>query len=99
MYAPGDFSFVIEKMEATFLEDAYKAVESTGMWEYVAKDPGGGGFMFCEDPELRTIGKAMKYHDDHSGASFAMTIRTMQYISKNGWEAYVAEYLKAVGKA
>ena len=97
MNAPGDFSFMTEPMERHFLEDAYKAVDSTGMWECIAKDPGEGGFMFSQAPELKTIGAAMKHYDDHSGASFGWTMRVMQAIAQKGWYVWVSDYLTQRG--
>ncbi len=46
------------------------------------------GFMFSDAPELREIDLHMKY-GGHSGSSYAWTMRNMEYIAKNGWNAYV----------
>lgn len=46
------------------------------------------GFMFSDAAELRDIDREMKY-DGHSGASYGMTMRVMEFIAKNGWDGYV----------
>jgi uncharacterized membrane protein YkvI len=39
------------------------------------------------------IHKHMTMLDDHSGASYGIGMRRMQYIAKHGWEAFVAVML------
>ena len=72
-------------------EDAYKAIDSVWAgWDFVAADPGEGGFMFSSDPMSHAIQKGMKY-EGHSGASYGITMRKMQRLARIGWEAFVKE--------
>lgn len=75
--------------ESIMLADAHRAVIKTNLWDYLKKPstPGKDGFMFCTDIELVKLSHEMKY-DGHSGASYAWTMRHMEYIAKNGWDAF-----------
>jgi hypothetical protein len=82
-------------LDKQMFSDAFKAIESVkGGWEFMATDePDEGGYMFGTSKNLRkrheiddAIGKLDTYH---SGASYAITMRNMQYIAKNGWTAFI----------
>jgi hypothetical protein len=84
------------KMDKQMFEDAFKSIESVkGGWEFMASDdPGEGGFMFGRSKNQATrdaIDDAMNKNDTcgHSGASYGMSMRTMQYLAKNGWPAFI----------
>jgi hypothetical protein len=72
------------------VQDGINAVMRAEMWEYMAKPttPGKDGFMFCTDPEMDVINKKIQY-GGHSGSSFGWTMRQVEYIAKNGFDAYV----------
>ena len=76
------------------LEDAYKAISIAEEWEYMKRGPGPGGYMFSlSNKSIRAISDNIKY-DGHSGASFAITMRSMEYIAVHGWPNYVTNYIK-----
>ena len=77
--------------DATMLADAYEAVSRADLWDYLARPstPGPDGFMLASDFELSAISARMMFKG-HSGASYAWTLRQMEYIAKGGWEAYAA---------
>jgi hypothetical protein len=89
-YDRGDFSFITDADSVKELTDMYNAVSTTDNWENLKGFiPGDGGFMFCDKPEwFSQIHKAMTYHD-HSGVTYGMTIRNIDYIAKHGWENFV----------
>lgn len=89
MASDGDFSKLkMTDHEKLMLDDAYKAVSTAKKWSYLKnKTFDESGFMFCTDDELSTISNAMKYQG-HSGASFAWTMRQMEYIAKDGWNMF-----------
>jgi hypothetical protein len=71
-----------------------EAVTAAEAWDWL-RQFSGESFMFSEDPMIQRITEKMgsgAYH--HSGASFGLCMRTMEYIAKNGWGAYVAEVTK-----
>ncbi len=86
MAAPGDFSKLNKCDE---LDDAYKAVTLAKAWDWLKQDttPGPDGFMFCTHPMMNKINKHIKY-SGHSGSSYAVVMRDMEFIAKNGWDEY-----------
>jgi hypothetical protein len=87
MAQPGDFTTI---QYGGMLEDAYKAVSIAEAWEWLKRPdvPGNGGFMFSSSPEMENINRNIKYIG-HSSASFAITMRSMEFIAKHGWEKFV----------
>jgi hypothetical protein len=90
-----DFEIVYSEFESMMLRDAYKAISKCNLWEWIRtyspeKDK---GFMFSEHPNLDRINKAMEF-DGHSGASYAITMRVMESIAKNGWETLKSQSQK-----
>jgi hypothetical protein len=87
--------------EQEMLQDAYQAIEKTKMWEYMKKEPrGGGGYTFTDDEELRAINRNLEYVG-HTGFSFGWTMRTMQNIARLGEEGFIQAclaLLENVGK-
>jgi hypothetical protein len=76
------------------LENAYTAISLTEMWQYMKKNV--ESYMLCNDDELKIISDKMEelgYHG-HSGASFGITMRNMQFIALNGLEAHKKMWLK-----
>ena len=90
MSLPGDFIFINDEEARGMLDDGYKAITSSGLWEWLAhfKPQRGVGFIFSDDPELDQIQAKMNLK--HSLASFARTMHHMHYIAKNGWTKYIA---------
>lgn len=92
IYFMGDFSFIEDKYSAEMVADAYQAITNTeGGWEFLKEwsPPEGEGFMFCSHPKLSEIDSRMKMHDQHSGSSYAWTMRNAEYIAKHGWSPFV----------
>lgn len=84
-----DFESVYGAFETTMLKDAYQAITACDLWDWVKtfSPEDGKGFMFTRHPNLDRIEKEMKF-GGHSGASWAWTMRTMESIAKNGWDAH-----------
>lgn len=90
MFAPGDFTFIRDEIDKRLLTNMYRAVEREKLWDFLKVGPSGGAFMFSEEASerLSEVSKAVE-DDGHSGASFACTLRDIQYIARHGWDAYV----------
>lgn len=90
---PGDFSFVREPLYRMFLHDAYQAVSMADAWSALRYEspPADKGFLFSSSSTTDSIQKFMRYADEHSGASYAMTMRSMERIAKKGWTQFVSE--------
>jgi hypothetical protein len=96
-YPRGNFSFVPNKFHRKMLEDAFRAVEETNTWDYVKVDPGKGGFVWSQSPEVLEIFLSMKCKS-HSIQTFKVVMRNMNSIAVNGWDAYVQEWMNTLPK-
>lgn len=83
-------------MDKVMFSDAYNAIDSVkGGWDFMKYDePGEGGYMFgkSKNRKLReAVDDAITKADSmgHSGGSYAMTMRNMQYIAKHGWTKFI----------
>ena len=81
----------LSQWDADMLNDAYEAITATNNWDNV-KNFNGESFMFSSEPWVSNIMSAMHYRDQHSGASFGMTLRSMEFIAKHGWDAYASGF-------
>jgi hypothetical protein len=101
MIREGDFSFVKSEMDRIFYEDAYSAIKKTDDgWAFLKTNspPSNMGFMMWSHPTLDKINNNMSQIANHSGASFALTMRAMESIAKNGWDTWVANYIETQKK-
>jgi hypothetical protein len=86
--APGDFAWMKNKADADMLADMWAAVTKADAWDFVRGDPGDGGFMFSGHNKISAIMSHSKV--GHSGASMAITLRAIQAIARDGWDAFVS---------
>lgn len=78
------------KMMDPVTADMLTAVIDLGLWETV-RDFTGKSFMYHAPKDLDKLDThplVAKY--GHSGASFGMCLRNVQFIAKNGVDAYLA---------
>lgn len=96
-YAPGDFSFWNDEWEESMYKNCYDAVTKEGLWDWMktAEPPKDMGFMLWSCPEMSRIGKHMEVMG-HSGCSYAITLRNIEYIAKHGWDKYVADTIEGI---
>lgn len=100
--ARGNFNGLnLPEWDREMIESAFQAVESVeGGWDFLKTyDPGNGGFMFSTPPpKMAEIDNAVNnLYGGHSGASYGMTMRVIQYIAKYGWDTYADEMLTKYG--
>lgn len=88
----GDFSFIHNVSERMMLEDMYDAVSKVEAWNDLRQGPGDDGYMWGAQDMTGWIVIHLKDRVGHSGASFAVTLRAMQFIAKRGWNAFVESY-------
>ena len=86
-----NFSFIKDAHLRCYVEDAYQAVDKTETWNLMKEEP-AEGFMFITDPRYNVIQDHMQYLDEHTGSSYAIMMRQIQFIAQKGWDAYVAEF-------
>jgi hypothetical protein len=76
--------------DENILMTMYNTITELKLWNWLSEyfPEEKKGFMFSSAPEIQEI----IHHDPnasiHSGASFAICLREMEYIAKNGWNNY-----------
>jgi hypothetical protein len=80
--------------DSAMLSNGAAAVTAAEAWDWMANF-NEESFMFSQDPMIQRITDKMgDYAGHHSGASFGMTMRVMEYIAKHGWNALAAKMAK-----
>jgi hypothetical protein len=79
--------------QASLYADVDQAITQAGLWSWLAEftPRQDRGFLFTTHPNMNVIQSHMKLANQHSGSSFAVTMRAMEYIAKKGWDNWVAE--------
>lgn len=87
-----DFNFVKDKSEILILTNAYNAISLTETWDFVSSDI--ESFMLSNDDRIDKISSMMVQlgYTGHSGCSFGLTMRSMQYIGKHGLDKFKLLY-------
>jgi hypothetical protein len=92
-YGDGKFEFMSDSNKK-YLQNAHWAISICELWDWLRtySPEIDKGFMFSKiPPELQRIYEKMMEQDIahmHSGSSHASTMRAMEFIAKNGYEAY-----------
>ena len=86
----GIFDFVSDEYERVMIETAYMAVHELGLMVWIGSvDPEDGSFLLFAHPNMKLIyTRIATVYDEHSGSSFVLTMRNIQFIARNGLEAY-----------
>lgn len=85
----GNFDFLSSVSERNIMSNAFNKITELDLWSFFDIDPPQDlGYIFWENDDLKKIASALD-SDGHSGASFAHVMRHMQFIRKEGWNAYV----------
>jgi hypothetical protein len=91
------FSFIKDDQERAFLSSAFNAISDCELWHWFKAFESSNSFMFSNCVELDLLRIALdkdSINKYHSGASYAIVLREMEYIAKNGYEKYKSEYVK-----
>lgn len=74
--------------------DMCRAVFELGLWDFVRNfEDNQRGFLFSKDPRIVQIDMhPLVDKHNHSGASFAYCARNVQFIAKNGVDAWIAKH-------
>lgn len=82
---PEEFNTIKDTHTRTMLSNAYYAVSNANAWEWL-KNCNEDSFMSSSYPLVKTIRDNMMKlgYDNHSGASFGLTMRQMEFLAKNG---------------
>jgi hypothetical protein len=92
----------LPEWDREMIESGFQAVSSVeGGWEFLStyEPPANQGFMFSTPPpKMAEIDNAVnRLYGGHSGASYGITMRVLQYIAKYGWDTYAQEMLTKYG--
>jgi hypothetical protein len=88
-----DFSFIRDPHTRHMVSNGFTAVNQLELlgWLRNFSPRNTEGFLFSSHPNIRKIGDKMESLPDapgHSGSSFAITMRHLEYIAKHGMEEY-----------
>jgi len=71
------------------VDDMIKTINRLELWEWFRdeKPPEGEGYMFWGHKNVNAISNGLE-NNNHSGFSFSVCMRHIQYIAKNDWETW-----------
>lgn len=95
-YGNGQFEFIWDSSDRALYKNMHSAITQTELWDWMSTYSPPQGFMFSEAPELDRINVKMRedpISGGHSGASYGCMMRAMEFIAKNGYEAFKADIL------
>ena len=97
MYPVGDFSFINDTLFRDAHEKTHQAITNLDVWDFIRSftPDNHGGFMYSRNSVLEAISaETDRLGAGHSGASFGITMRSMEMIAKEGWQKYVLNSIK-----
>lgn len=88
-----EFNTIADKHNRIMLKNAHQAISLTESWDYM-RTFNEQSFMFSDSPVVSTITKKMFElgYGGHSGCSFAWTMRQMEFLAKNGKQAFLRQF-------
>jgi hypothetical protein len=90
-----DFLNIKDDHTRFMLKNAYQAITVAEGWEFMKTfNDNNYGFMFSDSPMTGKIMSKMEElgYSGHSGFSFGWTMRMMEFLAKNGREAFLAKF-------
>jgi len=84
----GKMEYITDKSDREMFTNGWKAITFTNNWDFLAEHT--DSFAFSNDPRIHQITKKMEEfgYNGHSGASFSLTMRSMQYLLHYGEEEF-----------
>ena len=88
-----DFSFISDSHTRSLVSNGYTAVSQLELWNWMKEytPENDEGFAWSKHPYIYRIMDKMESLPNppgHSGCSFAVTMRELEYIAKNGIDKY-----------
>jgi hypothetical protein len=89
-----EFNTISDEHTRIMLKNAHQAISLTESWHYVATF-NEQSFKFSSSPAGSEIMKKMSElgYDGHSGSSFGWTMRHMEFLAKNGKQAFLQQFV------
>jgi hypothetical protein len=93
-FVHSNFDYIKHDQTREMVENGYRAVSELALWDYMKKST--DSYMLSKDPEINLISKKMTElgYEEHSGLSFAWTMRQLQSIAINGEDKYKQIHLQ-----
>jgi hypothetical protein len=90
----GIFDYISNEYERKMLNNAWNAITETNNWNFVKQDI--ESFIISNDPRINQISNKMEElgFNEHSGCSFGITMRNMQYIAQYGEDNFKFKLMK-----
>jgi hypothetical protein len=92
-FIPGKFLYIKKQNNREMLVNAWAAITQTNMWDYMKKET--HSYSWSNDKEVKIIYDKMEElgYNGHSGCSFGLVMREMQYIARQGEYNYIRNVL------
>lgn len=93
-----NFDFITDIHNRRMVSSAYKVVQNMGEWDFIRRyDPSEDtGYMSDSNERINAIKHSIdEEYQGHSGASMGCTMREIQFIAKNGFNAYKQSYMRS----
>lgn len=92
-YGNGQFDFIKDKHIKQLLKSAHNAITLCELWDWMRtyEPPANTGFMWSDSPELDRLNQQMwkdPVNGYHSGSSYGLIMREMEFIAKHGYNHY-----------
>ena len=84
-----NFECVKDDQEKLYYRSAYNSIMQLELWSWFQRN--NEPFMFNKSPEMEMLSARMAEDDInsyHSGSSYALVMRTMEFIAKRGYEEF-----------
>ena len=84
-----NFQCVKDDQEKLYYRSAYNSIMQLELWNWFQRN--NEPFMFNKSPEMEMLSARMAEDDInsyHSGSSYALVMRTMEFIAKRGYEEF-----------
>lgn len=93
-FVPGKFNYVDCIHTREMLANAWQAINQTEMWSFMKENI--ESYMLTNNKKVDIIYNKMEElgYKGHSGISFGITMRNMQYIARYGEEKFSEKYIK-----
>jgi hypothetical protein len=84
----GEMQYIKDKSDREMFTNAWKAITITDNWNFIAHEM--DCFAFSKDPRIYEITEKMEElgYKVHSGTSFSLTMRSMQFLVQYGEEEF-----------
>ena len=88
-----EFNTISDEHARFMLKNAHQAITSTEYWHYM-RTFSEQSFMISDSPAVSRIMSKMSQlgYDGHSGSSFGWTMRHMEFLAKNGKQAFLRQF-------